>query len=1229
MRLPLSSLPALSAFALVLASSCEPPPPEEKLASLQLNVAKTSAERGTTVDVTFTSLDADGNGGTADVVATLTAVGDGDLAALLFESADVALDAAGLIDVAVGVDSLTRTPGADGTGSFAIGCNIAGKVVLTLVAGELSKTAQLSCKDPVIDLDLKVDPFLNCPTLQADGSSSCQILVEVDQIDPETGASSPAAGQTVTVRVPPDSPELPNPINVVTLDPNLNSGLLTVLSETANGEGQAQLNALTTDVAGRLSFFVVSPAFDLQETVAFVVTTGGKSDTTLVTIKPFLDASSVKIEANPARITSGDTTVLKVTAVDTDGTAADGKTADVTLPAGFVPTASPELLIVGDIVTVSLDANGEGTIDVVAPTVLELEDFTINAEFQAITDSAVRQDAQVVSVDVLGAVTANVAIDRAQIDADGSPQRRAILTLTANQGAQTFDGVTATVRVALNSRAVIKLEQANAGADDGDGDGAAVLVDEDNAAFSAFDAGRATVDIVADSGNSRGLATLEIEMQRDGLIVLSQEVTLIVERDPVLQSIIFVSAVPEIIGVQGSPLQTTSVLTFQLLDDANDPIAGLPVSFVENASDPRVTVDGGLASGADGTITAIVNAGQVSGPVTVTATAAFGGRTLSASSRPIAIVAGVPNSGLSFLLCDAKAQFDPFSASCTLQLADRFTNRVEAALNVQFRAEGGNINAVGTSAAGDASATFAYASPGEGAANVNRIKFTNEAGWSYSQISTVPSADKLVFPGCFDDTTNTPCDLIGICKQPLGSALRAFCPLPPATPGAVPGSCLDGIGVSTLGTFDDQGDFGSDQAINYEIEALTALNSVVADDVDAQVAAYRAEHRRCGFPLSCLQSPNSLAAPEGGLVGADHWGLGLFFDASDDCPVNPGCLDFSDATECPQDGLIDVLASVNGEEGFDDLNGNGVLDVAGVNGATLTEDFVDYPEPFLDKNSSCSFDDLNENARLEPSEKIRLSDLFIDDVDGVFGFDGAETNGVHDLSTELSFKTTIVHISGDRGFQFGELVNNPFSAGKCNLDLGTQENCSAFSGGGARNCVETAKGDVFIPCFPTSALRDGNSASYVFRWVDANGNCPSVDFADVPTVTGTGPITVSANEDVLDTGACGIEPGGIGTANVARPWCEEHRFMGAPLRNVSITVDCSGAEDVQEASLVFTLGGEDRTISFTVTCPTCGDNLREGDEECDNGKQVGCKTCVPDEGFTCNLAQPSVCVADP
>lgn len=1158
---------ALPVVTVVVGTGCPEEPGGGRNASLTIAAADASLLVGETSEITVTSRGADGKGNTDTVTVVVTkADEDANLAGGVGPSAD-----------ALGEGPLSLTPDDDGKAVFVVGCTGEGTMTLTFAteAVKAEKTQVVRCRLPDIDVTVQVLPFRNCSTLQADGNSSCEVIVNVRD-------GTNAAVQDFPIAVSIDSVD-----NITTPEANLAvNGIDEVLVAALGDQPRSTLVGLRTgsegvegETAGQTSFFVVSPRVNLEETVNFSVRAASDSQAGSATIGPFQDNSNLEMKADPAQITSGDTVVVTVTATDVDTTAASGGVVTVTAPDDFVLVPSANVTAGADgTFAILLADDGTGDITFTAPTVATLTNFEFSGTFQSIGESQIRSATAAVSVDIAGAVTRNAAVDRTLIKASGEPSK-SILTLTAKQNGQPFNGVTATLTIGLASQSVITLDVGGDGRDrvPSAADPNPPQNDANDLAFATFVNGEATVAIVADSANSRGTGVVHVEIDAPGQGLFQTDITVTVDRDPVLQSIVYVGSDPDnaVIGVQGSQIATTAVLSFQLLDDNATPIAGLPVQFVENASDPLVTVDGGLVTDAGGIIKAILNAGRIASPVTVTGTATFGNRTLQADSEPIAIVAGLPNSEQSQLVCENTAQFDPFATTCTVNLGDRFSNFAVGG-NVQFRAESGNITAFGA----DGSASFTFGNPGPGSADV--------LDWSFSPLRVLPAAQKAQFAGCFDDTITTDCDLLGICRS-NNAVLQAFCPLQPNLTGT--NNCTTDISALADAALDDQG-VGED-AVLYEVEAFTGIDLVPTVDVQAQVAAYEAEHRACGFPLSCLQQQRE----------------GLFFDSADDCPVALGCLDYSTGTECPQASLLDILASFNGEEGFDDVNGNGVFDSG--------EEFVDFPEPFMDKNSNCTYDDLNDNDRLTPSQIVQNSDLFIDSDagDGEFGFvvgnRRQESNGTYDLSTEVFLKTSIVLLEGAPVFQFGELVPD---SSDCGPGFNTTVACVANAPQRSA-CTEIATGAVFTgSCQIGNAFRDGDVGNFVYRWRDFNGNCPSVDFADSSVVATDGPIELAtANKVDLDNGVCGITPGAIDAANPARPWCEEHPFMAAPLLPVAFVVKCEGQEGPQPAKLIFTLGEQERQLGFVVNCPVCGDNRLEGlDEQCDDGNKNAGDGCDAD-----------------
>ena len=197
------------------------------------------------------------------------------------------------------------------------------------------------------------------------------------------------------------------------------------------------------------------------------------------------------------------------------------------------------------------------------------------------------------------------------------------------------------------------------------------------------------------------------------------QTTLQINRQPILQSMIFVAAEPTIIGVQGSGIPNSSRVTFLVTDDQNQPLSEQQVTFsLDVNGDPTVTVSPFDLTDASGVAEAFVVSGTQAASVIVRASAVSGAATANAASDPIAIVGGKPAwanlevgvtdvSSLVFagrVVEGLRDTFDgterPKSTGIRVQLADRFANRVVrpgVGYQVQFRAETGNIAQAATS----------------------------------------------------------------------------------------------------------------------------------------------------------------------------------------------------------------------------------------------------------------------------------------------------------------------------------------------------------------------------------------------------------------------------------------------------------------------------------------------------------------------------------------------------
>lgn len=1138
-------------FAVVaLAAACDEPPPV--VGEDRLFASATAAEvvQGRDTQITVTSLKADGGAGAGDVTATIAPAGIGRIAAT---------------GTAATEQTATATLSDEGIATFDFACDVTGnaddaKATITVSGATGEATTSVTCTPQVIRRNIVLS-VIDCQNrLQADGASSCTVDVTVrDLVNNEVSdVTIDVAVETVTVI-------------------GAGAGNGNVLKALVDDQvATNSLNDLVTDANGVARFVIISPTLGLEQTMKIeVIDDAGNIGSADVTIGPFEDKSEVTLSASPTSTSSNGSTAITVAARQLNGDLAVG-TATVTVPAPLTATVAGCLAATAEerVFTARLD-NGACTFTAEADDVGNAPRTSIvTASFQA-PNGAPRNAQLPVVVNPAGVSIANVTVEPAAIFADGRDPTVSTITVDLTLDNRPVNGAVVTATVASESRGIIKLTTRQVG------NGAAQAVaNEDTAAVTSDAVGKVSFTLTADNATARGNGRVTITVvDADGNsfdVVDPANLIVTVDREPLLSSLVFDGFESDgVIGVPGGPRASSTGVRFRLLDEQNDPVANVPVRFVAQSSVPGISVVPFGNSDAAGLVTTVVTAGRVAGPITVVAIIET--PALSAVSPAIAVIGGLPNSAYSNIVCDTVAAQIP-STDCTVVLADKFTNLVETDLNVQFRAEGGNITPSAAAIGGTATASFLPGPPGSGSADLRN--------WSYSALRTPPTdlVDDPAFDGCFDATARTPCDLVALCTSG-NAAIDAFCPLPPSLTGQ-PTSCASDIDLLALDALEleaaNPGDWEFSLFTNLDSAALTA------DEVREQFNAYVDSQRICGITLGCL-------------VG-DRDGLSL--DDSDDCPVNPGCLDFSRATECPQDGLLDILASVRGEEGFDDENGNGVRDAG--------EDFVDFPEPFLDKNSSCSYDNLNDNPRLTASQKIQFSDLFIDSdaSDGLFGFDVGgdrrETNGAFDSDTEVFLKTSVVQL-GPPSLQFGFEVNPAV----CGNDGTGSVTCPAGAQAAAisqSRCTETARGEAILEgCSPGGGnFRDGETATYAFRWTDRNGNCPTTDFAGEPTVTAEGPVEIAVNDSPYSQVECGAVPGGGGSKNLERPWCEEHVNMGAPAREVTLIAKCEGETGEQVIKLTFELDGAIAVRTFVLSCPVCGDNLVEGEEQCDDGdRDVG------------------------
>jgi len=186
--------------------------------------------------------------------------------------------------------------------------------------------------------------------------------------------------------------------------------------------------------------------------------------------------------------------------------------------------------------------------------------------------------------------------------------------------------------------------------------------------------------------------------------------TVQIDRDPVLASLVYTSAEPNVLGIRGSSLATTSRVVFRLTNDENAPVVGQQVDFVlDNNRDPTASITPFGLTDASGEASAYLAAGDQAASLVILASATRVGVTVSASSDPVAVVGGKPAwSQLSvgstgkrvFAAQETTGYRNAFGATSRpepptvilAQLVDRFSNRVaREGYQVQLRAETGSI----------------------------------------------------------------------------------------------------------------------------------------------------------------------------------------------------------------------------------------------------------------------------------------------------------------------------------------------------------------------------------------------------------------------------------------------------------------------------------------------------------------------------------------------------------
>lgn len=172
---------------------------------------------------------------------------------------------------------------------------------------------------------------------------------------------------------------------------------------------------------------------------------------------------------------------------------------------------------------------------------------------------------------------------------------------------------------------------------------------------------------------------------------------------PLVSSLSFISASPEVIYLKGSGFTESSTVTFQVLDVAGNPLPNQPITLTATtlagglALDPASTA-GPKRSDSNGRVTAIVNSGTVPTPVRIQASMTVGTTTISTVSSSLSVAVGLP-SQLNFSLSQGTHNIEGFDIDGTpntynIIASDRLSNPVPAGTSINFVSEGGQVEGI-------------------------------------------------------------------------------------------------------------------------------------------------------------------------------------------------------------------------------------------------------------------------------------------------------------------------------------------------------------------------------------------------------------------------------------------------------------------------------------------------------------------------------------------------------
>ena len=162
-------------------------------------------------------------------------------------------------------------------------------------------------------------------------------------------------------------------------------------------------------------------------------------------------------------------------------------------------------------------------------------------------------------------------------------------------------------------------------------------------------------------------------------------------------SIVFLSAAPTNIGLQGTGQPSSSIVTFQVVTAAGGPVAGATVNFSLSTTLGGVALVGTTpaTTGIDGKASITVQAGTRAQSVVVTATTSTASGVVAANSNSLTVTTGIPDATRVSLSVSCQSpealDYDGEIVAVTMRMKDRFSNPVPDNTPVNFATTGGGI----------------------------------------------------------------------------------------------------------------------------------------------------------------------------------------------------------------------------------------------------------------------------------------------------------------------------------------------------------------------------------------------------------------------------------------------------------------------------------------------------------------------------------------------------------